>query len=101
EVDGSLCTGSVRGVTGNYDSELGATPLLGRVIVAGDAAGSSGAPVAVISYEFWESRFGRDPKVIGKTIRIEGELFTIVGVSRRWFTGLTPGTAPDVTIPFN
>jgi len=99
EVDGALLLCNVRGVTGNYYGELGATPLLGRLINAGDAANTPGAPVAVIDYEFWNSRFGRDPKVIGKAIRIDGELFTVVGVSRKWFTGMTPGAAPDITIP--
>lgn len=100
EVDGVLWLGTVRGVTGNYYSELGAAPLLGRLINADDAANTPGAPVAVIDHEFWNSRFARDPKVIGKAIRIDGELFTVVGVSRRWFTGMTPGAAPDITIPF-
>src|SRR5215831_7702276 len=99
EVDGALLLGSVRGVTGNYYGQLGAAPLLGRLINAEDAANTPGAPVAVIDYEFWNSRFARDPNVIGKAIRIEGELFTIVGVSRKWFTGMTPGTAPEITIP--
>jgi len=53
----------------------------------------------VIGYEFWDRRFGRDPGVIGKVIRIEGTPFTIVGVSRRWFMGMTPGTPPEIAIP--
>jgi MacB-like periplasmic core domain len=72
EVDGALFLGSVRGVTGNYYSSLGATPLLGRFIRPEDTVSSRGAPVAVIGYEFWDRRFGRDPAVIGKVIRIEG-----------------------------
>jgi len=99
EIDGALFLGNVRGVTGNYYGELGASPLLGRLIGAEDAANVPGAPVAVIDYELWQSRFGRDPKVIGKAIRIEGDLFTIIGVTRRWFTGMSPGAAPDITIP--
>jgi predicted permease len=99
EVDGALLLGKVRGVTGNYYGELGAAPVLGRLINAEDVANTPGAPVAVIDYEFWNSRFARDPKVIGKPIRIEGELFTVVGVSGKWFTGMTPGAAPDITIP--
>jgi predicted permease len=99
EVNGILLLGHVRGVTGNYYGDLGAAPLLGRLINAEDAANTAGAPVAVIDYEFWNSRFARDPKVIGKAIRIEGQVFTVVGVSRKWFTGMTPGAAPDITIP--
>ncbi len=99
EVDGALLLPSVRGVTGNYYGELGATPLMGRLIAPADAANTPGAPVAVIGYEFWQERFGGNPAVIGKTIRIEGEPFTIVGVSRKWFTGMTPGAASDITMP--
>jgi predicted permease len=99
EVEGTLFLGGVRGVTGNYYSALGAAPLLGRFIGPEDAASSPGAPVAVIGYEFWERRFGRDPAVIGKLIRIEGAPFTIVGVSRKWFMGMTPGAPPEITVP--
>ena len=99
EVDNALVLASVRGVSGNYYSALGATPGLGRLVGSDDAAANSGAPIAVLGYEFWEHQFGRDPGVIGRVILIEGEPFTIVGVSRKWFAGLTPGTPPDITIP--
>jgi predicted permease len=99
EADGIPFLANLRGVTGNYYGELGASPLLGRLIAPADAANIPGAPVAVIDYEFWQSRFGGDPNVIGKEIRIEGELFTVVGVTRKWFTGMTPGEAPGITIP--
>src|SRR5205807_3541936 len=61
-------------------------------------AGST-SQVAVIGYEFWQRRFGGTPDVLEKQVRIEGRPFTIVGVTRRWFTGLTPGEPPEVTIP--
>jgi len=99
EVDGELFPSSVRGVTGNYYGTLGAAPLVGRLIAPEDAANSPGIPVAVLGYEFWNRRFGRNSAVIGKTIRIENTSFTIVGVSRKWFMGMTPGTSPDITIP--
>jgi MacB-like periplasmic core domain/FtsX-like permease family len=53
----------------------------------------------VIGYELWQRRFGGAQDVLGKQVRIEGQPFTIVGVTRKWFTGLTPGEPPDVTIP--
>jgi predicted permease len=98
EAGGTLFLGGVRSVTGNYFSGLGATPLLGRLIAPADSTGGN-AYVAVLGYECWEHRFGRDPGVIGKTLRIEGKPFTIVGVTRQWFTGMTPGEPPEVTIP--
>lgn len=98
EINGALFRSSVRGVTGNYYETLGALPLRGRLIGPQDA-GTQGMPVAVIDYELWTRKFARDPTVIGKAIRIEGTTFTIVGVSRKWFTGMTPGTASDITVP--
>ena len=97
EANGTLFPGRVRAVTGNYYSGLGAAPLLGRLIAPADVSGVNAE--AVLGYECWEGRFGRDPAVIGKAIRIEGKSFTIIGVSREWFMGMTPGEAPDVTIP--
>jgi len=98
EADGSLFLGRVRAVTGNYFSGLGAAPLLGRLIAPADSLGAN-MNAAVLGYECWEGRFGRDPAVVGKTLRIEGKTFTIVGVTRQWFPGMTPGEPPDVTLP--
>src|SRR5207253_1116653 len=101
EVNGVLAQSRVCSATGNYYSELRVAPLLGRLLTLEDInphAGST-SQVAVIGYEFWQRRFGGAPDVIGKQVRIEGQPFTIVGVTRRWFTGMTPGEPPDVTIP--
>lgn len=99
EINGALFVGTVRGVSGNYYRGLGASPILGRLIGHNDAREGAGAPVAVLGYEFWERQFGRDPGVIGKVIHIEGDAYTIIGVSRKWFMGMTPGSPVDVTIP--
>jgi predicted permease len=98
ESNGALFLGGVRAVTGNYYAGLGAAPLAGRLIAPADFTGGN-AQVAVLGYECWETRFGADPAAVGKTIRIEGKPFTIVGVTRQWFTGMTPGEPPDITIP--
>jgi predicted permease len=98
EAGGTLFLGGVRSVTGNYFNGLGATPLLGRLLAPGDFTGG-GANVAVLDYECWVDRFGRDPAVIGKTLRIEEKPFTIVGVTRQWFAGMTPGEPSDIAIP--
>jgi predicted permease len=101
EISGVLSQAEARSVTGNYYFELGATPLLGRLITTDDVnLGRTGtSPVAVLSYGFWQRRFGGAPDVVGKGIGIEGQPFTIIGVTRKWFTGMTTGEAPDVTIP--
>ena len=101
ELNGVLSQADVRSVTGNYYSELGATPLLGRLITPEDVnLGRSGASqVAVLSYEFWQRRFGGASDVADKVIGIEGQPFTIIGVTRKWFTGMVTGESADVTIP--
>ncbi len=99
EMNGVASLSSIRSVTGNYYSVLGAQPLLGRLIQPSDIQGSQAAPVAVIGYQLWKERFGGDPNIIGRAIRIKGNAFTIIGVTRKQFTGMTIGNAPQITIP--
>jgi predicted permease len=92
---------SVRGqlVTGNYFALLGVSPVLGRAIGQDDDIRPNGHPVAMLSYEYWERRFGRDLSVLGGTIRISAVPFTIIGVTPPGFTGVETGTAPEVFLP--
>jgi putative ABC transport system permease protein len=101
EVAGVLAQHRVLAVSGNAYSVLGTTPLLGRLLTPDDAILSAGAnsQVAVIGYEFWQRQFGADPGIVGRQILIEGHPFTIVGVTRKWFTGLTTGEPPEITVP--
>ena len=101
EVNGVLSRDRVLSVTGNCYSELGAAPFLGRLLTPEDESLSGGAnsQVAVIGYEFWQRRFGGALDVVGKQIRIEGHPFTIIGLTRKWFTGLTTGEPPEITVP--
>lgn len=101
EVKGALSLAEVSAVSGSYYSNLGSMPLRGRLITSDDASTDIGkdSHVAVIGYDFWVRTFDRDPAVVGRTINIEGQPFTIIGVTQRWFTGLTPGEPPEITIP--
>jgi predicted permease len=101
EVNGVLSQDRVLSVTGNCYSELGASPFMGRLLAPEDEnlSGGANSQVAVIGYEFWQRRFGGAPDVVGKRIRIEGHPFTIIGATRKWFTGLTTGEPPDITVP--
>jgi predicted permease len=101
EVNDVLSQNHLLWVTGNFYSELGVTPYLGRLFTAEDAdpGNGKGAEVAVISHEFWQRRFGGAPDVLGKQIRVEGHPFTIIGVTRNGFTGLTRGEPPEITLP--
>jgi predicted permease len=100
EANGTRSLGNVLMVTGNFYSELGVSPILGRYLAPEDVdLRGTFAPVAVISYGFWQRRFGSDQTVIGKQVLVESQPFTIVGVARKWFTGMGTGSEPDVTIP--
>jgi predicted permease len=101
EVNGVVSQNHLLWVTGNFYSELGVAPLLGRLFTPGDAEPGNGTASegAVISYEFWRGRLGGVPEVVGKQIRVEGHPFTIIGVTRKWFTGLTRGEPPEITLP--
>jgi predicted permease len=99
EVNGALAPAEVRSVTGNYYAVTEERPMLGRLLSEADRRGSAALPVAVVSHAFWQRRFGADPGIVGKSLRIEGRLFTVVGVSRPWSTGITVGDAPEITVP--
>ena len=84
-------------VSGNYYDLLGVAPVGGRMMVASDD--SLDPPVAVISYAFWQRRFGGKPDAIGKTFSLDEHRFTIIGITPKEFRGLTPGRVDDVTMP--
>jgi predicted permease len=85
--------------TPNFLDDLGVHAVLGRTLIADDAKDNPGDPPAVLSYGFWQRRFNADPKALGKTIRIQGHRFVIVGVLPREFNGFAADTAPDVRLP--
>lgn len=73
-------------VTGNYFELLGVRPALGRLMLpADDAAGKS--PAAMISYDFWQTRFGGDARILDKPVRLNGQMSRVVGVLPREFQG--------------
>jgi predicted permease len=86
--------------TGNYYQLLGVTARIGRTILPEDDRPTA-PPVAVISSKYWHSRFGTDPGVIGKTVRVNNVAVTIVGVLSPDFTGVQKPTAepPDISLP--
>jgi putative ABC transport system permease protein len=86
-------------VSGELFPMLGLKPTLGRLLTEDDDRVVSGSPYAVISYDYWQRRFGRDPKVIGRTFRMRDNLYEIVGVGPKGFTGTEPGTVTDLFVP--
>ncbi|MBO0801137.1 MAG: ABC transporter permease, partial [Blastocatellia bacterium] len=86
-------------VSGNYFNVLGISPVLGRTFSAEEDKGDS--PVVVISYKYWEDRFGKDPSVLGSRVGINGSPFTVIGVGPRNFLGEVVGSPTDVWIPLS
>jgi predicted permease len=74
-------------VTDNYFSMLGVAPAAGRLIQPNEGRAPGDAPVLVLSYEYWQSRFGGDPSVVGRSVRLGNQPFAIVGVAARSFRG--------------
>jgi putative ABC transport system permease protein len=64
---------------------VGQRPILGRDFAIADETPGA-APVAILSYDFWEHRYGKDPAIVGQTIRINGDPTTIIGVMARGFS---------------
>jgi predicted permease len=88
-------------VSGNYFTALGVSTSIGRPLLVSDDLRPPGLAVAVISDTFWGRRFGRDPAVVGRTVRLRGSPFVIVGVGRRGFAGETPGESVDLWLPLS
>ena len=81
-------------VSGNFFTGLGARTALGRTLGVDDD--KPGAALAtVISYDWWEKQFDLDPAVLGATVTLNGNAFTIVGVMPREFRGVHPGAATE------
>src|SRR5438094_2394313 len=89
----------VRLVSGDYFATLGVTPAAGTFFTREVDRVRGGSPIAVVSYAFWEQRFGLDPLALGKTIQIRQTSFQIVGVTPPGFFGETVGAFPDFWIP--
>jgi predicted permease len=86
-------------VGGNFFQALGVRPAAGRLIGPEDVHTGYHAPVAVVSWSFWKSRFDLDPGIIGKKIVVNDEPLTIIGVAQRGFYGLSDETQQDVWWP--
>ena len=85
-------------VSSNYFSTYGVRMFRGRDFLPAEEAPGSAIPVAVVSYRYWE-KAGRDPSLIGKTIRINSRPFTIVGITPEGFTGVFALLSPEIWLP--
>jgi predicted permease len=85
-------------VSGNMFPVFGLEPALGRLLAPADDSPAA-SPYAVLSWDYWNHRFGRDPHVLGRSVHIDGHTFEIIGVGSRDFTGTEKGTVTDIFLP--
>jgi predicted permease len=88
-----------RFVSDNYFSVLGVPAFRGRMFGNTENQGAGSSPVAVISYGYWTRRFHSDPAVIGKSIVVDDNALTIVGIAPQTFTGEIVGVSNDIWLP--
>jgi predicted permease len=86
-------------VSGTFFQVLGVGAAIGRVITPDDDKERGGSPVAVLSYDYWRTRFGSDPQIVGKTITVSNHTLTIIGVSQAGFDGVDIGYVPRIRVP--
>ncbi len=86
-------------VTGNYFSALRLKPALGRLFLPGEGENAGADTNVILGYAFWQTRFGGDPGVIGKVVRLDGESATIIGVAPKGFAGTLSLLRMDAYLP--
>lgn len=86
-------------VSGTYFQVLGVNAALGRVFTPEDDRVPNGHPLAVLSYNFWKTRFARNPSILNKTINVNGYQLTVIGVSQQDFDGVILGESPQIRMP--
>jgi predicted permease len=87
--------------TGNYFEVLGAKPLLGRFFGPAEDRERGASPYAVLSYACWQNRFGGNPGIIGRTIRLNGFPYTVLGIAGENFQGTELFYWPEVWVPMS
>ncbi len=90
---------TVQYVSGSMFHTFGLQPTQGRLLTEADDTKSGANPYAVLSHDYWISRFAADPKIIGRTFRVGNNICQIVGVGPARFTGTEPGTVIDIFLP--
>ena len=86
-------------VSGSYFPVLGLNAVKGRLLTPDDDKVIGANFQAVITYGFWEEKYGKDPNIVGQTMIVNGKPFTIIGVAPEGFEGTTAGALPKFFIP--
>lgn len=86
-------------VSGNYFEVLGVGTAVGRTLTPADDKVRNAEPYVVLSYGYWQKRFGGRPPILNQTIDINNHPMTVIGVAQRGFRGIDPATPADVFMP--
>jgi putative ABC transport system permease protein len=86
-------------VSGEFFDVLGVPPMLGRLLTPRDDLPGCGSPGVVISYAFWQREYGGDRSAVGRSLRLDGRPFEILGVTPASFFGVEVGRSFDVAVP--
>jgi len=89
----------VHAVTDNYFTVLGVKPHMGRFFLPGEARTPGADPIFILTYDTWRTRFNADPSIIGRTVKLNGLPFTVVGIAPPGFFGASWGTALSGFVP--
>jgi predicted permease len=88
-------------VSDNFFQVLGVRPVLGRPFTSEEFAGPGAGPVAILSHGYWQSRFGGAPDVVGRSFRMNGVVYTVVGVAPKRFGGMFPALTAQLWVPLS
>jgi macrolide transport system ATP-binding/permease protein len=86
-------------VSANYFELLGIEAAIGRTFQSGADSSTGDQPALVMSHSFWRRRFGGDPAVVGRSVLLNNNNFTVIGVTPESFTGTDLGRSPEVFVP--
>ena len=89
----------VQYVSGWMFRTFGIQPSRGRLFTENDDLEPGAHPYAVLSYDYWTRRFGKEPNIVGRTFHLGSDVFQIIGVAQQDFTGTEPGTIVDIFLP--
>lgn len=88
-------------VTGDYFTGMRIRPAIGRFFAQRDDVPSPSGPALVLSYAFWQTRFGGDPSIVGRRVRLNEQSFTVIGVAPQGYTSAVLGWHPSAWIPLS
>ena len=97
---GVVARAATMGVTANFYAEFDANPFAGRLFAPDDFT-TAAPPWAVLGYAFWKRTFGDDVSVVGRTIRVDGNPLTVIGIAPKGFSNLNVAIEPAITVPLS